>query len=103
MAATDGASSRYSSCSRAECATDIGVHLYSTGAYQIKTIWNGGEDGVQADVDRRRTPRQIDDQGMPAGSGGLARENGGRDLLQANATHQLTEPFQLPRDHLSRA
>src|SRR5207245_2798854 len=90
-------------CARAECVADIGVHLNWTRTYQVETTGNRREYRVQADVDRRRTPRQIDDQAMPARAGKLARENGGRHMLQADAAHQLTEPFELPRDHHSRS
>src|SRR5665647_3552121 len=103
MAVTGATCRCESSCARAKGVTDIGVHLYWTGAYQIETVRDRREHSVETDIDRRRTPRQIDDQAMSAGAGDLARENRGRHLLQADPAHQLAEALELPRDHHPRS
>ena len=82
-----------------ECVTDIWIHLDCAGADQLEAVWNRREDGIQADINRRGSPRQIDDQAMSARSGHLARQNGGWDLPETDATHQLAKSRQFAGDH----
>ena len=52
----------------------IWIYLYSSRPDQIKAVGYSGKDRVQADLDRRGSSRQIDDQALSARPGRLPGE-----------------------------
>ncbi len=67
-------------------------------ADQIQTIRICGKHRIQAELDRGRTSRQIDNQTSAARAGQLTRQDGCRYLRQAHLPHRFAEPGQLPLD-----
>src|ERR1700733_15105015 len=78
---------------RPERDADLRAGLEPIAAYQVEAIGDRGKDRVEAGPDRRRLPRQIDDQAAAAQSRELTREDRGRHLEQAARSHQLAEAW----------
>src|SRR5690554_5599782 len=76
------------------CGHNERIHVYPPRADQVETIGNGGEYGLQTQIDGTGTTRKVDDQRLAPDIGRLPRQYGSGHLLEADSPHQFAEPGQ---------
>ena len=77
-----------------KCNAEGRIAFQPVAVDQVEAIGDGGEDGLQAIVDRRRFARQVENQCLAAHTRRLARKNRCRHKLQRGGAHQLAETRQ---------
>jgi len=78
----------------AECRHGAGLRFEVGPADQVDAVGHRGEHAVERFLDRLGLPRQVDDQAGAAGDAHLARQDGGRHVLQRHCAHRLAEAGQ---------